>query len=78
MQLTTVFVATLLAAVASARAIAPVEERAICPDPLSPCQYANDGKCEHGYAACLQKMGCSNRPDGADCIGTSLGEFFSI
>ncbi|KAK3357836.1 hypothetical protein B0T25DRAFT_604912 [Lasiosphaeria hispida] len=43
-----------------------------CPDPFSPCQYANEeGGCDYGYAACLQKMGCDGRAGGADCIGTA-------
>ena len=84
MQLTTIFVATLITAVVSARAVAPVEavvpveKREACPDPFSPCQYDDNGECQMGYAACLQKMGCSNTPGGADCIGTSLGELSLI
>ncbi|KAK5656743.1 hypothetical protein OQA88_4291 [Cercophora sp. LCS_1] len=43
-----------------------------CPDPFSPCQYAeDDGSCSFGYAACLQKMGCDGRAGGLDCAGTA-------
>ncbi|KAK5661237.1 hypothetical protein OQA88_11130 [Cercophora sp. LCS_1] len=79
MQLTTILVAAIFSAVASARAMTPIEMRAavvaksVCPDPFSPCQYEEDGECQFGYAACLQKMGCSNTPGGADCIGLSIG-----
>jgi hypothetical protein len=53
-----------------------VECKRGCPDPFSPCQYAEtDGSCSKGYSACLQKMGCDGRSGGADCIGTATGRF---
>jgi len=83
MQLSNVFIAALLTAVVSGRTLTPSqqrraelpEKRSVCPDPFSPCQYEEDGQCQMGYAACLQKMGCTNEPGGLDCVGTSLGEF---
>jgi len=83
MQLCNVFIAALLTAVVSGRTLTPSqqrraelpEKRSVCPDPFSPCQYEEDGECQMGYAACLQKMGCTNEPGGLDCVGTSLGVF---
>jgi hypothetical protein len=47
-----------------------------CPDPFDSCQYAGDGGiCEFGYAACLQKFGCSGQSGQADCIGLATGKF---
>jgi len=48
-----------------------------CPDPFSSCEYLGENGCEFGYSACLQKMGCSNRPDETNCIGVSTGMFSS-
>jgi hypothetical protein len=45
-----------------------------CPDPFSPCEYLSDEGCDFGYSACLQKMGCSNKPGEADFIGVGIGK----
>jgi len=50
-------------------------KRERCDDILSPCQIQKGDNCYKGYAACLERMGCSNEAGGADCIGLSMGEF---
>ncbi|KAL1792968.1 hypothetical protein ACET3X_009475 [Alternaria dauci] len=45
-----------------------------CPDPFNTCQYEDsEGICVYGYAACLQKMGCSGTAQQADCMGYASG-----
>ena len=80
MQLT-VFVAALLMSMVSARTVALQKNAAaeVCPDPFSPCQYAeDDGTCTIGYEGCIKKMGCNTCVGGeADCIGCASGTFSS-
>lgn len=74
MQPTTIFVATLLTALVSAKAVVPVEKRDRCPKPSSSCQLDTPEGCVYGYSACLEKFGCSGAAGGFDCAGTALGK----
>lgn len=88
MQFNTLVLTTLLAAAASAlpgpgtgpgvNPPAGIIKRERCNDIGSPCQIQKGDNCYTGYAACLERMGCTNVAGGADCIGLSMGEFFFL